>query len=101
MFRGNTPLMKVDGGYIAITHKVFNGGEYGKTYVNYLIRYDEGLKPTKVSLPFKLTDRPIEFATTMIELPENKVLIGVTETDEIPYLMLFDKERLLCSVNMS
>lgn len=62
LYRGNTPLVKVDDGYMAITHKVDMDAPV-KTYINYLVKYGEDLSVKKISRPFKLTNTPIEFVT--------------------------------------
>ena len=98
-YRGNTPLMKTNDGHMAILHKVLPACEERpiKTYVNYFAEYGNNLCPKKFSKAFKLCDSNIEFVTTMLELPNNELLIGVTEMDETPYAMIFDKDTILDS----
>ena len=64
LYRGNTPLVKFDGGYLAITHKVDLTTKV-KTYTNYLVKYGNDLSVQWISRPFKLTDSEIEFVTVM------------------------------------
>lgn len=42
LYRGNTPLVKVEGGYVAITHMVDLNAPV-KTYMNYIVKYGEDL----------------------------------------------------------
>ena len=93
LYRGNTPLVKFDGGYLAITHKVDLTTKV-KTYVNYLVKYGNDLSVQWISRPFKLTGSEIEFVTEMKLLPDNEILIGVTENDAIPRAMVFDLDVL-------
>lgn len=91
MFRGNTPLLETESGYVTITHKV-TSDEWGrKRYVNYLTEYNADLSVRRISKPFKLTDSNIEFVTTLLELPNGDIAVGVTEMDDKPLMMIFDK----------
>ena len=99
--RGNTPLVKDNFRkcYYAITHKVIPPTETSlKTYVNYVVEYDQNLVPIRISKPFKLTDKPIEFVTALNEMPNGELVIGDTIFDETPYAFIFDKEELFTSV---
>ena len=100
-YRGNTPLVKTDEGYVAIGHVVLPPSPERpiKTYYNHLVTYSNDLCPVSISKPFKLTDSPIEFVTTMNEMPDNRIAIGVTAMDETPYVLVFDKKRLATGVN--
>lgn len=90
MLRGNTPLVKVDGGdisngYITITHKViFEPGKV-KEYQNFVVRLDDGLNVVGISKPFKLTHHPIEFITTLLKNGDDW-WIGDTSNDDTPFL---------------
>lgn len=42
LYRGNTPLAKIDDGYVAITHTV-DMHKPIKTYTNYIVKYGEDL----------------------------------------------------------
>lgn len=85
MLRGNTPLVKVEGGYITITHKViFEPGKV-KEYQNFVVRLDDGLNVVGISKPFKLTHRPIEFITTLLKNGDDW-WIGDTSNDDTPFL---------------
>ena len=55
LYRGNTPLLKTQDGYIAITHKV-DYEAHPKIYTNYFIKYGNDLSVKKISKPFKLTE---------------------------------------------
>lgn len=55
--------------------------------------------PIRFSKPFKLTDKEIEFTTTLIDDGENFV-IGNTIYDETPEVLVFDKRKILKMVNM-
>jgi hypothetical protein len=50
------------------------------------------LTPVAISRPFKLTDSSIEFVTTMLECGDGRLLVGVTEIDERPLAMTFDRQ---------
>lgn len=67
LYRGNTPLVKVDGGYLAIVHCVIEPDEQHtiKTYYNHFVKYDNNLLPVLFSRPFKLTNKEIEFVTDL------------------------------------
>lgn len=87
--------MKKGDHYFTITHKVVPASQTSiKTYWNYIVEYDANLNPVRISKPFKLTDSEIEFVTEMKLLPDNEILIGVTETDAIPRAMVFDLDVL-------
>ena len=87
--------MKKGDHYFTITHKVVPSSQTSiKTYWNYMVEYDANLNPVRISKPFKLTDSNIEFVTEMKLLPDNEILIGVTENDAIPRAMVFDLDVL-------
>lgn len=94
LYRGNTPLVKIDGGYLAITHKLVNDDLGRKRYLNYFVVYDEQFMPTMFSKPFKLCESNVEFITTM-HIYGDKMLIGVTEMDDTPMVMEFKRGELL------
>lgn len=96
LYRGNTPLVKVDGGYVAILHSVIEPDEKHpvKTYVNHIAKYDNNLLPVGISRHFKLTDKPIEFVTDL-KIIGDEVLIGVTENDDTPFAMAFDRDWII------
>ena len=100
-YSGSTPLVKDASRncYYAITHRYFHGDRGRRTYENYVITYDENLKPTHISKPFKFCEQPIEFITTMLELPNNELLIGLTEMDDRPEIRIYDKYEFLRGVN--
>ena len=85
MLRGNTPLVKVNGGYITITHKVINEPGKVKEYQNFFVRLDNGLNVVGISRPFKLTHQPIEFITTLLKNGDDW-WIGDTSNDDTPFL---------------
>ena len=85
MLRGNTPLVKVNGGYITITHKVINEPGKVKEYQNFFVRLDNGLNVVGISRPFKLTHQPIEFITTLRKNGDDW-WIGDTSNDDTPFL---------------
>lgn len=62
------------------------------------MKYDKNLCPVSISKPFKLTEKPIEFVTDL-KVIGNEVLIGVTENDDTPLLLRFDKDEFLSEVN--
>ena len=98
MYRGNTPLIQTDSGYMTITHKVI-ADDYGrKRYINYLVEYNTDLSVRRISKPFKLTDSNIEFVTVLLELPSGVIGVGVTEMDDKPLLMVFDRDEFLGEV---
>lgn len=98
MFRGNTPLVKTDFGYMTITHKVVSDEWGRKRYVNYLVEYNADLSIRRMSKPLKLCKSNIEFVTAMLDLPNGELAIGVTAMDETPLLMVFDKAEFLREV---
>lgn len=95
MYRGNTPLVKTDFGYMTITHKVTADDCGRKRYVNYLIEYNADLSVRRISKPFKLCESNIEFVTALIPLPHGEIAVGVTSMDDTPLLMIFDKHDFL------
>lgn len=95
MYRGNTPLLKTDFGYMTITHKLTEDEHKRKRYLNYLVEYNEDLSVKGISRPFKLCDENIEFITTMDRLPNGELAIGVTEMDDTPRIMVFNEEEFL------
>ena len=93
--RGNTGLVKtLDGGYMAITHKLSFDERGRKIYQNRLVEYNEDLSLRKIYTPFKLCESEIEFVTTLLQLPSGEVFIGVTEMDEVPMGFVFDIEDI-------
>ena len=93
MYRGNSPLVQTDSGYITITHKVTSDDCGRKRYVNYLIAYNADLSVRRISKPFKLCESNIEFVTTLLPLPNGEIAVGVTAMDDTPLLMVFDKAK--------
>ena len=90
LYRGNTPLVKVEGGdisngYITITHKVINEPYKVKEYQNFVVRLDDGLNVVGISRSFKLTHHPIEFITTLLK-NGGDWWIGDTSNDDTPFL---------------
>ena len=97
MYRGNSPLVQTESGYITITHKV-TADDYGrKRYVNFLVEYNADLSVRRISKPFKLTESNIEFVTALL-IKGNNVIIGNTIMDDTPMLMVFDQEEFLREV---
>lgn len=92
--RGNTGLVKtLDGGYVAITHKLSFDSKGRKIYQNRIVEYNEDLSLRKIYKPFKLCESEIEFVTTLLPLPNGDFFIGVTEMDEIPIGFVMDIEE--------
>ena len=89
IYRGNTPLVETNTGYLTITHRLVFDERGRKRYINYLVEYNKDLSVRRVSRPFKLTQSNIEFVTTLL-MRGDKIIIGVTEMDETPWLMVFD-----------
>lgn len=95
MYRGNAPLLKTPFGYIAITHKLLKDERNRPYYINHLTEYFSDLSVKRHSQPFKLCDSGIEFVTELLDLPNNEIAIGVTEMDDKPMMMIFDKVEFL------
>lgn len=95
LFRGNAPLLKTDFGYMGITHKLDFDERKRKRYNNFLVEYNADLSIRRISKPFKLCASNIEFITTFLELPNDELFIGVTEMDETPLGMVFDRKELV------
>lgn len=95
LFRGNAPLLKTDFGYMGITHKLDFDERKRKRYNNFLVEYNSDLSIRRISKPFKLCASNIEFVTTFLELPNDELFIGVTEMDEHPLGMIFDRKELV------
>ena len=97
LYGGSTPLVKdcLRKCYYAITHRYFPGDRGRRTYENFVITYNEDFRPVHISNPFKFCEQPIEFVTTMVELPNGELAIGVTEMDDKPMVMVFDKAGLM------
>lgn len=85
IYRGNTPLVKIEGGYITITHKVIYEPGKVKEYQNFIVRLDDGLNVVGISRPFKLTHQPIEFITCLLRKGD-EWWIGDTSNDDTPFL---------------
>lgn len=85
MLRGNTPLVKVDDGYITITHKVINEPGKVKEYQNFFVRLDDGLNVVGISRPFKICESNIEFITCLMRKGDDW-WIGDTSNDDTPFL---------------
>lgn len=85
IYRGNTPLVKVDGGYLAVTHKVISEPGKVKEYQNFVVRLDDELNVVGISRPFKLTHHPIEFITCLLRKGD-EWWIGDTSNDDTPFL---------------
>ena len=98
MYRGNSPLVQTEGGYITITHKVTADDCGRKRYENYLVEYNADLSVRRISKPFKFCESNIEFVTALLPLPNGEIAVGVTEMDDTPLLMVFDKAKFLQEV---
>jgi len=98
MYRGNSPLLKTDWGYMTITHRLTADERNRKRYINYIVEYNADLSVRWISRPFKLTESNIEFATALLELPSGEIAIGCTEMDDTPMLMVFDRDEFLDEV---
>lgn len=98
MYRGNSPLVKTESGYMTITHKLLRDNHNRPYYINFITEYNADLSIRRHSNPFKLCDSGIEFVTTMLELPNGELAIGVTEMDDKPMVMVFDKASLMDDV---
>lgn len=98
LYRGNTNLIKTDDGYFTITHTLERDNVKNKIYRNHFVKYDQNLCPVKITEPFKFTNDKIEFTTTMLELPDNEILIGVTEMDDKPEIHIYDRTELFNEV---
>ena len=98
MYRGNTPLLKSDWGYMTITHKLTADERNRKRYINYIVEYNADLSVRRISKPFKFCESNIEFATALLPLPNGDIAAGVTEMDDTPLLMVFDKQEFLHEV---
>lgn len=95
LYRGNTNLLKDGTGYCAITHRLGMDEHGRKKYLNYLTRYNGNLLPVEFSKPFKFCGESIEFVTCLLELPDNEILVCVTEMDDLPEIHIYDKDVLL------
>lgn len=94
LYRGNTPLLETQYGYITLTHKLVFDERKRKRYVNYLVEYNADLSVRRISKPFKLCQSNIEFVTAMLDIGNGAVVVGVTEFDEKPLAMVFDLHEL-------
>lgn len=92
-------MIECDGGYYTLTHRLSEDELGRKKYLEYIVMFNRDLMPTRFSRPFKLTGSSIEFVTTMME-HDGKLLIGVTEMDDTPYIMQFDKEELFNMIGL-
>ena len=97
LFRGNTPLVETDFGYMTITHKLDFDEYKRKRYNNFIVEYNKDLSVRRISKPFKLTNSNIEFVTALM-IGDGKMTIGVTELDETPFIMEFDKEDFVSKI---
>ena len=95
MYRGNSPLLATDFGYMTITHKLLRDDHNRPYYVNFITEYNADLSIRRHSQPFKLCDAGIEFVTSLLDLPNGEIGIGVTEMDDKPMMMVFDKANFL------
>lgn len=97
LYRGNTNLLNDNFRkcYYAITHKLTQDELWRKKYQNYLIEYSPSLRPVSISRPFKFCERSIEFVTCMLPLPNNELLVCVTEMDDTPEIHIYDRDRFL------
>ena len=83
-----------------MTHRL-STDEFGrKMYLEYIVKFNQDLMPTQISRPFKMTDSAIEFVTVMLEDGNGNLTIGVTEMDETPYLMTFNKDELFNMIGL-
>lgn len=95
LYRGNAPLVKDGDGYMSIVHRLEKDAIGRKVYLNYVVEYSGDLSLKRISHPFKLSEFNIEFVTTLQPLPNGDVFIGVTEMDDHPMGMIFDRKALL------
>lgn len=99
LYRGNTALVRIDSGYLTITHNLTEDELGRKRYINYFVEYNADLSVRRISKPFKLCESNIEFVTTM-HLAGNKMLVGCTEMDDTPMILEFDKAKFKREVIM-
>lgn len=83
-----------------MTHRLSTDELGRKKYLEYIVKFNQELIPTQISRPFKLTNSCIEFVTVMMEDGNGNIKIGVTEMDEIPYIMTFDKDELFNTIGL-
>ena len=100
LYRGNTPLVETDFGYMTITHRLGMDERGRKVYMNYIVEYNKDLSVRRISNPFKLSDYNIEFVTTLDRFPDGELAIGVTVMDDTPLVMIYDELEFKEIVNM-
>lgn len=83
-----------------MTHRLSTDELGRKKYLEYVVKFNQDLMPTQISRPFKMTNSDIEFVTVMFEDGHGNIKIGVTEMDETPYLMTFDKDGLFNAIGL-
>lgn len=93
-------MIKCDGGYYTLTHRLSTDELGRKKYLEYIVMFNRDLMPIRISRPFKLTGSSIEFVTTMIE-QDGKLLVGVTSMDDTPLMLKFDKETLFNTIELN
>lgn len=93
LYGGSANLLKDGQGYYTITHRYFHGDRGRRTYQNFIVRYDDNLRPSSISSPFKFCCAGIEFVTSVVELPDNEILVCVTEMDDLPEVHIYDKDE--------
>lgn len=91
--RGSTRLEAYNGGYISITHKVFNRGY--RVYVHRFIIYDNCMLPVKFSEPFYFSSLGIEYVCGLhYDNKTNSFIVGYSENDKNSFLCKVDVETV-------
>lgn len=80
-FRGSTPLLKTDDGYISIVHQSYRDGSNNLNYVHNIARFDDEGHFIGSSPNFRFEIAGIEFCTGMTRDDEDNLYISYSTSD--------------------
>ncbi len=90
LYRGGSPGLSFDDGYLFVVHEVFFEGKIRK-YIHRFLYMNKQFQISKISQPFFLKDKTIEFVIGLSYDPTGKYLcIGMGYQDRKAYLVKVD-----------
>ncbi len=84
LFRGGSQLLKVDRGWMAVTHEVADSGKGSRIYLHRFVLLDEHMSLLAITEPFYFFRTGVEFCAGLAYDPEGKrfvVSFGVNDSE--------------------
>lgn len=100
-FRGGTPGIRFNNGYLFIIHEVVMSGTH-KTYTHRFIYMNTNLNITKFSMPFVLKDQTTEFISGLeMDVTNRYIIMCLGYQDKEAYIVKMKKKDVEDSLNWS